>query len=53
MMAESAVGLTRLTSATSHLHVQAAANYTPSMPRLGIITPDLSLVSIYRPNKDG
>ena len=27
MMAESAVGSTRLTSATLHLHVQAATNY--------------------------
>ena len=30
MMAESAVGLTRLTSATLHLHVQAATNYPSS-----------------------
>ena len=29
MMAESAVGSTRLTSATLHLHVQAATSYTP------------------------
>ena len=27
--AESAVGSTRVTSATLHLHVQAATNYTP------------------------
>ena len=51
MMAESAVGSTGLTSATLHLHVQAAANYTPIIV-LGIITPDLSLVPIYRPRKD-
>ena len=29
MMAEIAVGSTRVTSATLHLHVQAANNYTP------------------------
>ena len=51
MMAESAVGSIRLTSATLHLHVQAANNYT-SMTVLGIITPDLSPVPIYRPWKD-
>ena len=51
MMAESALGSTRLTSATLHLHVQAAINYTP-ITVLGIITPDLSLVPIYRPRKD-
>ena len=40
MMAESAVGSTRLTSVTLHLHLQAATNYTLHH-RLGIITPDL------------
>ena len=52
MMAESAVGSTRLTSAALHFHVQAATNYTP-ITVLGIITPDLSPVPIYRPRKDG
>ena len=33
MMAESAVGSTRVTSATLHLHVHAAINYTPSPSR--------------------
>ena len=51
MMAESAVGSTRLTSATLHLHVQAATNYTP-VTVLGIITTDLLPVPIYRPRKD-
>ena len=52
--ADSAVGSTRLTSATLHLHVQAATNYTlPLHHRLGIITPDLLPVQIYRPRKDG
>ena len=36
-------GSTRLTSATLHLHVQAATKYTP-ITVLGIITPDLSPV---------
>ena len=36
-MAESAVGSTWLTSATLHLHVQAATNYIP-ITDLGIIT---------------
>ena len=49
---QSAVSSTRVTSATLHLHVQAATNYTPHH-RLGIITPDLLLVPIYRPRKDG
>ena len=52
MMAESAVGSTRLASATLHLHVQAATNYTP-ITVLGIITTDLSPVPICRPPKDG
>ena len=52
MMAESAVGSTRLTSATLYLHVQAAINYTP-ITVLGIITPDLSPVPICRHRKDG
>ena len=33
MMAESAVGSTQVTSATLHLHVQAATNHTPSLSR--------------------
>ena len=52
MMAESTVGSTRLTSTILHVHVQAATNYTP-ITVLGIITPDLSPVPIYRPQKDG
>ena len=47
---QSAVGSTRVTSATLHLHVQAATNYTPHH-RLGI-TPNLLPVPIYRPRKD-
>ena len=42
------VGSTRVTRATLHLHVQAATKYTPHH-RLGIITPDLLSVPIYRP----
>ena len=51
---QSAVGSTRVTSATLHLHVQAATNYTPSpsrhyYPRLivgtNLPTPMDSLVS--------
>ena len=48
MMAESAVGSTRVTSTTLHLHVQAATNYTPHH-RLGIITPDLSITNLPTP----
>ena len=51
MTVESAVISTRLTSATLHLHVQAATNYTP-ITVLAIIIPDLSPVPIYRPRKD-
>ena len=50
--AESAVGSTRVTSATLHLHVQAATIYTRHH-RPGIITPELLPVPIYRPRKDG
>ena len=46
--AESAVGSTRVTSATLHLHVQAATNYTP-ITVLALLPP----VPIYRPRKDG
>ena len=42
----------RVTSATLHLHIQAATNYIPHH-RLGIITPDLLPEPIYRPRKDG
>ena len=52
MMAESAVGSTRVTSATLHLHVQAATNYTP-ITVYALLLPDLSPVPIYRPRKDG
>ena len=43
--AESAVGSTRVTSTTLHLH--------EPHHRLGIITPDLLPVTIYRSRKDG
>ena len=41
-----------LQSATLHLHGQTATNYA-HRHRLGIITPDLLPVPIYRPRKDG
>ena len=45
------VQLARVTSATLHLHVQDATNYTHHH-RLGIIIPDLLPEPIYRPQKD-
>ena len=43
---------THIISATLHLHVQAAINYTPDH-RPGILTLDILPVPIYRPRKDG
>ena len=51
MMGREAVGSTRVTSVTLHLHVQAATNYPLAHHRLGIITPNLLPVPIYRPER--
>ena len=52
-LSESAVGSTRVTSTTLHLHVQAATNYTPPPSPSRHYYPDLLPVPIYRPRKEG
>ena len=42
----------RVTSATLHLHVQVATNYTPITHHRLYYPPELSSVPIYRPQKD-